>query len=304
MIKSFEAIKEKVLSVSEKRAMAVAAAEDEDVLAAVKLARELKLAEPILIGDTEKIIQKAENVQLDLTNIEVIEAKDPFQAARKAVAKVRNGQANMLMKGLLNTATFLKAVLEKDCGLRSGNLLSYVGVFEVPQFPRLLVLTDCGMNIAPGLPEKIKIVENALQVTRALDIDFAKVASICAVETVRADMPATVDSAALAKMSDRGQIKGAVIDGPLALDNAISEEAARHKGIKSSVAGRADILLMPNIETGNALYKALGHLAFAQNAGIVLGATAPLVVASRADSVQSKLNSIALSLLVSQEVQN
>ena len=298
MINNFEAIKNQILSGGGKRTIAVAAAEDEDVLEAVKMARMIKLADPILIGDKKKIIQKAENIQFDLSNIELIHENDPYQAARKAVAEVKKGNANMLMKGLMNTSTFLKAVLEKDTGLRSGNLLSFVGVFEVPHYPRLLILTDCGMNIAPELSEKIKIIENALQVTRALGIELAKVAVICAVETVRLDMPVTMEAAVLAKMSARGQIKGAVIDGPLALDNAVSEEAARHKGIKSPVAGKADILLLPNIETGNALYKALGHLALAQNAGIVLGATVPLIVTSRADSPQSKINSIALSLLV------
>jgi phosphate butyryltransferase len=299
MIKSFEAVKEKVLSGFEKRTIAVAAAEDEDVLEAVKMAKMIKLADSILVGDKEKIIQIAEKIQLDLTDIEVIHEKDPFQAARTAVSEVRKGHADMLMKGFLSTSTFLRAVLEKDNGLRNGNLLSYLGIFEVPHFPRLLILTDCGMNIAPGLAEKIKIIENALQVTRALDIEQANVAVIGAVETVSLDMPVTLEAAALAKMSDRDQFKGAVIDGPLALDNAVSEEAARHKGIKSPIAGKADILLLPNIETGNALYKALCYLAYAQNAGIVLGATVPIVVTSRADSAQSKLNSIAMGLLIS-----
>lgn len=302
MIRSFNEIKQIVSSTSSKKTIAVASAEDEDVLAAVKMAREAKLAEPVLVGDIEKIKRIAGNIEFDLAEIELIEEKDPYQAARKAVFKVRNKEADMLMKGMLSTATILRAVLDKESGLRSGKLLSYMGVFELPHASRLLLATDCGMNIAPNFNEKVEIVENALQVSKALEIECAKVAAICAVETVNQGMPATIEAAALAKMSDRGQIKGAIIDGPLSLDLAISEEARNHKGIESAVAGQADILLMPNIEAGNVLYKSIVYLAKAQNAGLLLGATAPIVVTSRADSAETKLNSIALSMLISSDL--
>ncbi len=299
-MKSFQEIKEAVLNHPVKKIIAVAAADDEDVLEAVKVARQMKLTEPILIGDETKIRKIADDVAFDLTGIQVIHEPDQFQAARKAVGKIRGGEAHIIMKGLIGTAPFLKAILEKDVGLRTGNVLSHVALFEVPHFSRLLLVTDAAMNIAPGLPEKVQIIQNALQVTKKLNINHPKTAAVCAVETVNQDMPATVDAALLAKMSERGQIKGTIIDGPLALDNAVSLEAARHKGIKSPVAGEADIILVPDIEAGNIMYKTLVYLANADNAGVVMGALAPIVLTSRADTAEAKLNSIALSMLLAQ----
>ncbi|MBZ4653711.1 MAG: ptb [Peptococcaceae bacterium] len=299
-MKSFQEIKEAVLNHPVKKIIAVAAADDEDVLEAVKVARQMKLTEPILIGDETKIRKIADDVAFDLTGIQVIHEPDQFQAARKAVGKIRGGEAHIIMKGLIGTAPFLKAILEKDVGLRTGIVLSHVALFEVPHFSRLLLVTDAAMNIAPGLPEKVQIIQNALQVTKKLNINHPKTAAVCAVETVNQDMPATVDAALLAKMSERGQIKGTIIDGPLALDNAVSLEAARHKGIKSPVAGEADIILVPDIEAGNIMYKTLVYLANADNAGVVMGALAPIVLTSRADTAEAKLNSIALSMLLAQ----
>ncbi|QNB47907.1 phosphate butyryltransferase [Thermanaerosceptrum fracticalcis] len=299
-MRSFQEIKEAVLNHPVKKVIAVAAADDEDVLVAVKMASQMKLAEPILIGNEVKIREIADEVAFDLTGVKVIDEPDQFQAARKAVRKIREGEAHIIMKGLIGTAPFLKAILEKDVGLRTGNVLSHVALFEVPHFSRLLLVTDAAMNIAPTLPEKVQIIQNALQVTKKLKISQPKTAAVCAVETVNQDMPATVDAALLAKMSERGQIKGTIIDGPLALDNAVSLEAARHKGIKSPVAGEADIIIVPDIEAGNIMYKTLVYLANADNAGVVMGALAPIVLTSRADTAEAKLNSIALSMLLAQ----
>lgn len=300
MFFNFKQILQEVSRSSQQKNIAVAAAEDTDVLQAIKMAQEANIGGAILVGDTEKIKRAAEEIEFDISKLQLIEEKDKSRAAKKAVIAVKAGQADIIMKGLLGTADFLRAILDKDCGLRGAGVLSHVAVFEIPRFNRLLLAADCAMNVAPGLAEKTEIIQNTLQVSRVLGIAEAKVAAVCAVETVNKDMSATLDAAALAKMSERGQIKGVVIDGPLALDNAISEKAARHKGISSPVAGQADILLLPDIEAGNVLYKALVYLAGAQNAGVIMGATAPIVLTSRADSPEAKLNSIALSLLVSQ----
>jgi len=296
-LKSFKEIQEKVLSMQEERYIAVAVAQDEEVLKAIKGAWELGLAQPILVGDKEAIKEAAENVGLDLTGVRIEDEPQPDLAAKKAVALVSSGEASIVMKGLVGTAPFLKAVLDKEVGLRTDRILSHVAVFEIPNYEKLLILTDAAMNIAPDLAEKVKIINNALIVTRALGIETAKVAPVCAVETVNPDMPATTDAALLTVMAKRGQIKGAIIDGPLALDNAVSLEAAQHKGIDSPVAGQADILLCPDIEAGNMTYKALVYLGTAEVAGVIIGAKAPVVLTSRADTYISKLNSIALSLL-------
>lgn len=299
MIRNFQGIREQVIGVSTQRVIAVAAAQDEDVLGALKIAREMKLGEPVLIGDRNKILNEAEKIEFDLSEKEIVHEPDTFQAARKAVALVKSGDAHVLMKGLISTAIFLKAVLEKENGLKSGQLLSHVAVFHIPKLNRLLLVTDCAMNIAPGVQEKTEIIKNALCVTKALDIPQAKIAAVCAVETVNPGMPATVDAAILAKMCDRKQLSDGLLDGPLALDNAVSIESALHKGINSPVAGEADIILVPDIEAGNVLYKSLVFLAEAENAGVIMGAAAPIVLTSRSDSMRAKLNSIALSLLLS-----
>lgn len=296
-MKSFVEIKEKLRENSQKKVIAVAAAGDEDVLSAIKMAQESNLAEPLLFGDAEKIKAIAEKVGLSLSGINVINEPDPFQAAQKAVASIRAGEADIIMKGLIGTAGFLRAVLDKEKGLRTGNVLSHVAVFEIPALSRLLIITDVAMNIAPSLKEKVQIIDNSLIVARAMGISKAKVAAVCAVETVSQDMPATVDAAILAKMSERGQLGNVIVDGPLALDNAVSIESAKHKGINSPVAGIADIILMPDIEAGNVMYKTLVFLTDSANAGIVMGAKAPIVLTSRSDTAQAKLNSIALSIL-------
>lgn len=261
--------------------------------------QKMGIADAILVGDKDLILNLATTLQINLDGFEIIDEKDNKNACMKAVELVSNKKADMLMKGLVDTATFLKAVLDKEKGLRTGKVLSHVAVFEVPALNRLLIITDAAMNIAPDLNTKKQILENAVDVAHAIGIDTPLVAPVCAVEMVNVDMPATIDAAVLSKMNDRGQIKGCIVDGPLAIDNALSEEAAKHKGIKSRVAGRADIILVPNIETGNVMYKTLTYTSNAKTGGIIVGASAPIILTSRADSEESKLYSIALACVFS-----
>ncbi|MBZ4663464.1 MAG: ptb [Caloramator sp.] len=297
MIRTFDEILNKV-KCGERKKIAVAVAQDEPVLEAVRDAKNMGLADAILVGDKEKIQEIANTLGINLDDFEVIDEKDNSKAAMKAVELVSTKKADMLMKGLIDTATFLRAVLDKEKGLRTGRVLSHVAVFEVPALQRILLVTDAAMNIAPDLNTKKQILENAVKVAHAIGIEVPKVAPVCAVEVVNPDMQPTLDAAALSKMNDRGQIKGCIVDGPLAIDNALSEEAAKHKGIKSPVAGQADIILVPNIETGNVMYKTLTYTANAKNGGILVGAAAPVILTSRADSNESKLYSIALACLV------
>ncbi|MFV9568327.1 phosphate butyryltransferase [Thermoanaerobacter mathranii] len=280
------------------KTIAVAQAADEDVLEAIKEAHEKGIVKAILVGDKEKIERTASSILLDLKDHEIIDTKNNLEACREAVKLVSEGKADILMKGLVQTAEILRVVLDKEIGLRTGRTLSHVAVFESP-YNRLILLTDAAMNIAPDLKVKIDIILNAVDVARQIGIDAPRVAVLGAVETVNPDMQATLDAAILSKMSERGQIKGAIIDGPLALDNALSVEAARHKGIISPVAGNADILLVPDIEAGNMLYKAITYIAQRRIAGIIMGAKSPIVLTSRADSSEAKFNSIMLASLAS-----
>ena len=279
--------------------IAVAAAADLDVLTAVNDAKMAGIADAILVGDVAETKTLCQQQGIDPALYELENEPDPRLAARRAAALVKQGQAQVMMKGLVGTADFMRAVLDKTEGLGTGRLLSHVVAFEPAGYDRLMLLTDAAINIAPDLAQKVQIVENALQVSRALGNKETKVAMLAAVETVTASMKATEDAAMIAKMSERGQIKGCRIDGPLALDNAVSLAAAHHKGIGGDVAGQADLLVVPNIEAGNVLYKALVYFANAPLAGIVVGAAAPVVLTSRADSPATKLNSIALAVVVS-----
>lgn len=280
------------------KTIAVAAAQDLEVLLAVKNARDLGLAEAILVGDASRIRQIAQANQLDLTDVSIIDQADAAQACRTAVQLVSEGKAQILMKGLVDTAVILKAVLDKEIGLRTENVLSHVAVAEIAGYDRLFYITDAAMNIEPDLITKKQIIENSIQVANALGNDHPKVACICAVEKVNAKMKATVDAAALVKMNESGELGGCLVAGPLALDNAVSLEAAQHKGITNPVAGNADILVMPFIEPGNMLYKSIVFFAKGKLAGIVVGAKAPIVLTSRADSDEAKLNSIAIGVLM------
>ena len=202
------------------------------------------------------------------------------------------------MKGLLQTATFLRPVLDKEKGLRTGRLISHASVFEWSEKEKLLIVTDCAINITPDLKQKKGILENAIQLAQALGIETPYAAVVCALELVNPDMPDTIDAAVLAKMADRGEIKNAVVDGPLAFDNAVSKEAAVHKGISSPVAGKVDILLMPDMKTGNVIHKSFIHFANLKGAGVVLGARVPLIATSRSDSAETKLYSLAVGNLL------
>ncbi len=279
--------------------IAVAAAADLDVLTAVHDAKRAGIADAILVGDIAQTRQLLEQQGMDAALYELEHEPDPRLAARRAAALVKQGQAHVMMKGLVGTADFMRAVLDKTDGLGTGRMLSHVVAFEPGGFGRLMLLTDPAINIAPDLAQKVQIIENALQVSRALGNLQTKVAMLAAVETVTSSMKATEDAAMIAKMAERGQIKGCIIDGPLALDNAVSLAAARHKGIGGEVAGQADLLVVPNIEAGNVLYKSLVYFANTPLAGIVVGAAAPVVLTSRADSPATKLNSIALAVIVS-----
>jgi len=297
MITTFE----EVLKIARERGpkkVAVACAQDEDVLLAVHHAYQKGIIEAVLIGDEEAIETIAAEHHIDLEPYEIIDIKDLAEASLKAVSMVSSGEAQMVMKGLVDTAIILKAVLNKEVGLRTGNALSHVAVFSVPSYHKLLMVTDAAMNIAPDVNTKKQIIENALQVAKALDIDLPKVGVICAKEKVEPKMQATVDAAELVRMNEAGEITGCLIGGPFGLDNAVSKEAAKLKKITHPAAGDCDILLCPTIEAGNVLYKALGFLAQAASAGVIVGAKAPIILTSRADDDETKLNSIALAVLM------
>jgi phosphate acetyltransferase len=255
---------------------------------------------PILVGPRAKIAQAAEQAGVDIAPYELVDAEHSVAAAERAVALVREGRADMLMKGSLKTEELLGAVVRRDVGLRTARRLSHCFVMDVPNYAGVLIITDAAINIFPTLEEKVDIVQNAIDLAHALRIEQPKVAILSAMEIVNPKLASTVEAAALCKMADRGQITGGVLDGPLALDNAISEEAARIKGIRSEVAGRADILLVPDLEAGNMLAKSLSFLMNADTAGLVLGARVPIILTSRADSVQSRLASCAVGALVVQ----
>ncbi|MEI4708827.1 phosphate butyryltransferase [Bacillus cereus] len=280
-----------------KKTVAVAVAEDHEVIEAVARAITLQLAQFRLYGNQEKIMGMLQEYGLQTSeHIEVIAATSSAEAAELSVKAVRNGEADVLMKGNIPTANILKAVLNKEWGLRKGSVLSHVAAFEVPNYNRLIFVTDAAMNIAPDVTQKAAIIQNTVEVARAIGIDLPKVAPIAAVEVVNPAMQATIDAAMLTQMNRRGQIKNCVVDGPLALDNAVSQIAAEHKGIVSDVAGKADILLVPTIEAGNVLYKSLVYFADAKVGAMIAGAKAPIVLTSRADSAETKVYSLALAV--------
>ena len=280
------------------KTISVACSQDKEVLIAVDIAKREGIAKAILVGDIEKTKSIANELNIDLSEYELIEEKDLAKASLKAVSLVSEGKADMVMKGLVDTSIILKAVLDKEVGLRTGNILSHVAVFDVKGYDRLFFITDAAMNLAPDLKSKKQIIENACVVTNALDIEIPKVAIVCAKEKVNPKMPDTVDAKNLEDMCKNGEIKGCIVGGPFALDNAVSEEAAKHKGIDNPIAGKADILLAPDIEAGNILYKSLVFFSESKNAGIIVGAKAPIILTSRADNEETKLNSIALGVLM------
>ena len=279
--------------------VAVAYPCDASSLGAAVQAQRAGLITPILVGPTARIQAVAQTERLDLSGIELHDTPDqPRITAARAAALCSEGQAAVLMKGSLHSDDLLGAAVSREAGLRGSRRASHVFVLDVPGYSRPLLLTDCVVNIAPTLAEKRDIAQNAIDLARAIGIELPHVAILSAMETVNLALPGTLDAAALCKMADRGQITGGVLDGPLALDNAISAESARNKGIVSKVAGRPDVLLMPGLETGNVAYKLLVYLAGAECAGLVLGMRVPIVLTSRSDSVASRIASCALAVLM------
>jgi phosphate acetyltransferase len=252
---------------------------------------------PILIGPSDKIEAVAKSSGVDLANIQVVDTPHSQASATKAVELIREGCAEVLMKGSLHTDELLSAVVARETGLRTGRRISHVFIMDVPTYHKVLIVTDAAINIAPSLEDKVDICQNAIDLAISLGLEKPRVAILAAVETVTSKMPATIDAAALCKMADRGQITGGVLDGPLAFDNAISKQAAAIKGIHSDVAGDPDILLVPDLEAGNMLAKQLSFLANADSAGLVLGARVPIILTSRADSVRSRIASCAVAVL-------
>jgi phosphotransacetylase len=255
------------------------------------------LITPILVGPASKIAEVAKRGGLDLGKARVIDVPHSHAAAAKAVELVRQGEAELLMKGSLHTDELLGAVVAKETGLRTGRRISHAFIMDVPTYHKVLVVTDAAITIAPTLEDKVDICQNAIDLAVSLGVTTPKVAILAAVETVTSKMPATIDAAALCKMAERGQITGGLLDGPLAFDNAISKEAAKTKGIKSDVAGDPDILLAPDLESANILAKQLSFLARADSAGVVLGARVPIILTSRADNVRSRIASCAVAML-------
>jgi phosphate butyryltransferase len=284
-----------------RRRLAVACGQDPDVLEAVSEAQREGVIQAVLVGDRDRIREAASGLDIELGRLEIVHEEDDEKAVRKAVQMVSSGEADLLMKGRIKTATLLKAVLNRDWGLRSGSMLSHLFMLEAPLLKRVFGMTDGGLNLYPTLEEKEGILRNAVDCYHRLGVAEPRVAALAAVEVVNPAMPCTLDAAALTQMNRRGQIPGCFVDGPLALDNAVSEESARHKGIESPVAGKADILLVPHIEAGNLLGKALLNVVGAPGAGIILGASRPVVLTSRTDTARTKLLSIALGAVLSGE---
>jgi len=281
------------------KTIAVAVAEDNTVLTAIHNAKLEGIADAILVGNKEEIKAIAKDCDIDLKNYQIINIEDKMEACRKAVELVSTGKAQLLMKGLVDTSVLLTSVLDESIGLRTNNVLSHVAVFNVPDYERLFYVTDAAMNIAPDLEQKKQIINNAVTLAHALGNSNPKVAVLSAVEKVNPKMQATMDASELVRMYEDKEITGCIVGGPFALDNAVSDKAAKHKGISHLVAGEADILMVPTIEAGNMLYKSMVFFARAKNAGIIVGAKAPVVLTSRADSDEAKLYSIALGVLLS-----
>lgn len=279
--------------------VAVAVAQDSAVLEAVKVAKERGIADAILVGDENKINEIAASLHIDLDGFEIIHVEDTTEAARTAVKLVHDGVADMYMKGLIDTKGFLKSVLDKEVGLRTGKPLSHVCVFDVEGIDHLLFLTDVAFMPYPTLEDKVNIIQNTLEITKACGIENPKIAPLAAVEVVNPKMPVTVEAAELTQMNKDGKITGCIVDGPLSLDLAIDPEAAKHKGATDrAIQGDADILLFPDIHAGNLVYKAMVHTANVVNGNILTGTKAPVILTSRSDSVEVKVNSLALGAVV------
>ena len=280
------------------KTIAVAAGHQAEVMLASLDAEVTGLAEVILVGDVPRIKAIAAEEGFDISRMDLVQAEHPRDAAWRVMKLVSEGKADIAMKGKVETSDFLRGALSKELGLRTGRLFTHVAAFEIPEFDRLIFISDAGVVVAPDLEQKVEIVQNAIYVAHALGIDRPRVAVLAATEVVNPKIPTTLDAANLSKMADRGQIRGGLVDGPLALDNAISPESARIKGIKSEVAGYADILITPDIEAGNVLAKAITYFAQGKMAGVVVGARCPLILPSRSDTREAKLVSLALGVML------
>lgn len=278
--------------------LAVAVAQDSYVLDAVVQAANLGMVSPILVGDGEQIRAILGELGADASAYRIVDEADKTEACMAAARLVRDGEADFLMKGIVDTAIIMRAILNRDNGLRTGRTISDVLALEIAGFDRLFLVTDPAMSIAPSLEQKVDLINNAVAIAHALGNENPKVAALAAVEKVNEKMPCTLDAAELAAMNRRGEIEGCVVDGPLQFDNVVSEEAAAHKGIQSEVAGKADVLLVPDIEAGNMLVKAAEFWGHAKKAGVIVGAKAPVALTSRASSAESKLYTIAIARLV------
>ena len=297
---NFDALLEKVKACSTKK-IAVAVAQDDAVLEAVQAAKERNIADAILVGDEDKIKEIAASLNMDLSGYEIIDVKDTTEVAHTAVKLVHDGKADMYMKGLIDTKGFLKSVLDKEAGLRTGKPLSHVALFEIEGYDKMFFLSDVAFIPYPTLEDKVGIINNTVEVAHACGIECPKVAPLAAVEVVNPKMPATVEADELTKMNEEGKITGCIVDGPLSMDLAIDPEAARHKGATGrKIVGDADILLFPDIHAGNITYKTLVHTANVKNGCILTGTKAPVILTSRSDSFETKVNSIALAAVVAE----
>ncbi|MBR6327033.1 MAG: phosphate butyryltransferase [Lachnospiraceae bacterium] len=303
MKRSFDDVIAKVKEVG-KKTVAVSVAQDEAVLEAVKAAKEQGIADAILVGDEAKIREIAAQISMDLTGYEIIDEPDVIQASLKAVKLAHDGRADMYMKGIIDTKNFLKSVLDKEVGLRTGGALSHVCVFDVPGIDQLLFLTDVAFMTYPTLEDKVHIINNTIPVCNACGVSNPKIAPLAAVEVVNPKMEVTVEAETLTKMNEEGQITGCIVDGPLSLDLAIDPEAAKHKGATGrKIQGDADVLLFPDIHAGNLVYKAMVHMVpGVKNGCIITGTKVPVILTSRSDTFETKLHSIALAAVVAEEL--
>ncbi|GLC29481.1 bifunctional enoyl-CoA hydratase/phosphate acetyltransferase [Clostridium omnivorum] len=293
--RTFEDLIKKVQNLDSKKKVAVVAAQDEHTLEAVFRAKKDNIVEPILIGDKQKIKEVIERLQEDLSEEAIIEVNDDAAAAAKAVELINSEKADFIMKGKIQTADILKAVVNKEKGLRTGNVMSHVVIHELPTYHKLLAVTDGGMMMYPNLEEKKQIIENAVNTFIAMGYDEPKVAVLAAVETVNPKMPEAVDADLLKKMNENGEIKNCIVEGPISYDLTMSKESADIKGFKSPVTGDADILIVPNITAGNILGKSLVYSAGAKMAGFIVGAKVPIVLTSRGSTAEEKYLSLVLS---------
>ncbi len=301
-MKGFEALLETVKNCSMKK-LAVAVAQDDAVLGAVKEAKKRGIADAVLVGDADKINAIAKEMGEDISEFEIIDVKDDYEAALTAVKLVHDGKADMYMKGVIDTKGFLKSVLDKEVGLRTGKPLSHVCLFEIEGYDKIFFLTDVAFIPYPTLEDKVGIINNTVEIAHACGIECPKVAPLAAVEVVNPKMPATVEAAELTKMNEEGKITGCIVDGPLSMDLAIDPEAARHKGATGrKIVGDADILLFPDIHAGNLVYKTLVHTAKVKNGNVLTGTKAPVILTSRSDDMETKINSIAVAAIVAEKL--